>query len=216
MTSTYPNGTQGSVASFLAAIICRYRMSYCKPFIYVYDVSYLDFNCNCSYCLLTQFVLTVLCYSKLDVIKIAHEKSIFPNKQATNNNCAYCRYIYIYLYWVFFPRKSLYSLWLYTKSYSALSLTTNLSLYYVVITCTFCLFKSRSHHHGLIYKYQYGNNQWQDMPKTIVHIKMWGRSMQNPWLKQTVIGSYCFLSYCFFSLFFNYLFLSFFSIIFIM
>jgi hypothetical protein len=26
---------------------------------------------------------------------------------------------------------------------------------------------------------------------------MWGRSIQNPWLKQTVIGSYCFLSSCF-------------------
>jgi hypothetical protein len=112
----------------------------------------LDFNCNCSYCLLDQFVLTVLCYSKLDVIEITHEKSSFPNKQAINNNCAYCRYIYIYLYSGFFPRKSLYSLWLYTK-YSVLSLTTRLSLYYVVITCTFCLFKSRSHHNGLIYKY---------------------------------------------------------------
>ena len=120
MTSTYPIGTFGSVASFLAAIICR-----------------CDRNST--------------------------RNNIFPNTQAISNNCTYCRYMYIYLYCFFFSRKFLYSLWLYTKSYSVLSLTTSLSLYYVVITCTFCLFKSISHPHGLIYKSQYGDNQLQAM-----------------------------------------------------
>ena len=124
MTSTYPIGTFGSVASLLAAIICRYRMSYCKPFIHVYGVFYFGPQLELLVLLIGPIRVDNIMLFKTWCDRNSTQKNIFPYKQAINNNCAYCRNIYLYLY-CFFPRKSLYSLWLHTKSYSVLSLTTS-------------------------------------------------------------------------------------------
>jgi hypothetical protein len=116
-----------------------------------YTVSFLlDLNCNCSYYLLAQFVLIIFCFFKTWYNRNSSETTSFQiNKPSTT--IVHIVDICIYIYIVFFPKKSLYSLWLYTNSYSVWSLTTSLSLNYVVITYTLCLFKTRSHHHGLIY-----------------------------------------------------------------
>jgi hypothetical protein len=174
MTSTYPIGTIGSVASFLAAIICRYRMSYCKPSIYVYDVFILDLNCNCSYCLLAQFVLTILSYSKLDVIEIAHKATSFQiNKPSAP--IVHIVDLFIYIYIALFPGRL-----------------------YILYGCTlnhiqFCLWLCCTHLHFLSLEIQKSSpwldihileNQLQDMTKKNVHRQMWGRSIENPWLRK--------------------------------
>ena len=91
----------------------------------MYTMSFiLDLNCNSSYFLLAQFVLTISYYSNLDVIEIAHKTISFHiNKPSTT--IVHIVDIFIYIYIGFFFRKSLFSLWLYTKSYSVLSLTTS-------------------------------------------------------------------------------------------
>ena len=67
-----------------------------------YTVSFLlDLNCNCSYYLLAQFVLIILCYSKLDVIEIAYETTSFQiNKPSTIivHIVDICIYLYCYFF----------------------------------------------------------------------------------------------------------------------
>ena len=123
--------------------------------------------------ILAQFVLTIICYSKLDVIGIAHKTATFQiNKSSTT--IVHIVDICICIYIVFFsPRKSLYSLWLYTKSYSALSLTTNLSLNNVVFTCTFFSSNPEVITMALMHTSLYGDNQLQDMRKKLFTYKCW-------------------------------------------
>jgi hypothetical protein len=140
----------------------------------------LDLNCNCSYCLLAQFVLTILCYSKLDAIETVHKTTSFHiNKPPAT--IVHIVDILMYMYIAFFPR--------------------NL---YILYGCTlnhiqFCRWLCCTHLHFLSLEIQKSSpwfdihildNQLQDMTKTIVHKQMWGRSIQNPWLRKTNPYSY--------------------------
>jgi hypothetical protein len=79
-----------------------------------YTVSFiLDLNCNCSYCLLAQFVLTILSFSKLDVIEIAHKTTSFQiNKPSAT--LVHIVDLFIYICIALFPGRLFYSIWLYT------------------------------------------------------------------------------------------------------
>jgi hypothetical protein len=168
----------------------------------------LDLNCNCAYYLLGQFVLTILCYSKLDVIDIVHKTTSFQiNKPSAT--IVHIVDLLIYMYIAFFPR-SLYILYGCTLNH-----------------IQFCLWLCCTHLHFLSLKIQKSSpwfdihildNQLQDMTNKNVHTQMWGRSIQNPWLRKTNSCSYSnpiergrLLLFVFF--FFNYLFLSFFNYI---
>ena len=103
MTSTYPIGTFGSMASVVAATICRYRMSYCKPFhLRIRCLLFWTSTVIARIPFLAQFVLTILSYSKLDVIEIAHKTTSFQiNKPSAT--IVYIVDLFIYIYIALFP-----------------------------------------------------------------------------------------------------------------